>query len=140
MVNCGRAEGVSCPKDDLVALALELLCQFAYGGGLSDSVHTHHEDDIGLFGEIHRLLVFVDEQTDFLTQIADKFVEGHKFVLVDTLFKIVDNLQGGVNAHIGLYEGFLHSVQGIIINPRLACDGSRYPLKETYCHNIQIYE
>ena len=57
------------------------------------------------------------EDREKIDKKADEFVEGHILVFLHALLEVVDHLERGIHAHIGLHEGFLDRIEGVVIDP-----------------------
>ena len=125
----GGTEGVRSTQHDLLASVLEVVGQLADGGCLAHAVHTHNHDDIRLLvgrdvegGAVARL-VLLEQAHDLLFQYGIELAGAHVFVAGHARLYALDNLQGGLDAHVGGDEDLLKVVEHLVVDGRLANDG-----------------
>ena len=129
------AESVGSADHDFLALRGEHRREFTDGGGLPHPVHAHHEHDIGLLREIeglHGSVVAIDIQefSDLVADEVHEFVHGHILVPFHPVLQVLDDLEGGVHAHVGGQQSLLQRIQHVIVHLGLAHDSPSQLLEE----------
>lgn len=119
----GGAERIGCTEHHLVTGGLVLVCQFADGGCLADSVDADNHDHIRLAGlldleilEFALILGFLEHIGNFLGEKAAEFLAAHILVAGDAFLQSVDYFKGSVGADITGDESLLEIVEHIIVD------------------------
>ncbi len=107
--------------------------KLADGGGLADSVHSHHKYHVGIIAlagnfEIVKLILivrFLKHVGHFLHKHPAEFLTSDILVAGDSLFEPLDNLKCGVGADIAHDECFLEIVENFVVDLAFPRDGMR---------------
>ncbi len=125
------AECVGSTEIHFFAGLFELIRQLTYGSCLPHSVHPDHENDVWLVaGRNIPVVVFLasvlrKQGRDFLTEDGIQFRSRDILVAGDTLLNALDDFQRGVHAHITRQEHLLEVVEHLVVDSRLAGNGTR---------------
>ena len=121
LVHCCSAEGIGRTHQHLQPPVLVVRRKLAYGGGLAHAVHANYQYYIwfgaaGLAGDGRIFAAGTLQQgCNLFPEVAHELLERHHLVTRDALLQVVDNLEGGIHAHVALDEGFLDGVEGVVI-------------------------
>ena len=129
LLDGGGAEGVGSAEHDFFACLLVAVGEFGDGGGLAYAVDTHDEDDVGVMGqggvEIggEVALRLTQELSHLGAEDGVELGGGDIAVAFDAFLQVVDNLEGGVDTHVGGDERFLQVVEDVVVDGGFAEDG-----------------
>ena len=132
-------ESVSSTKVHLVSCLLELVGEFADGSGLSHSVDTHHEYDVGFMScrrEAESLsvsaIVFCQQRCYLLAQNLVELVRTDILISGHTFFYAAYDLKRCVHTDIAGDKNLLEIVEHFFVYFRLSRYGSRNLAKHTF--------
>ena len=116
------AKRIGCSKQYFFALLFELRRKFSNCGGLSDTIYSHHHDDIGFL--ICRCFEFTDcvniifrqQRSDLFFQDPVQFRSAEIFVTRYALLNAFNDLQRGTYANIRRDQNVFKIVEDFIVN------------------------
>ena len=131
LFHCSGTERIGSSKIYLLASLFELICQFAYGGSLAHSIHSHHEYHVWLMvrGQFPIFVVIgivLRQQCCYLLpEDAIEFRCAHILVASHAFLNATNNLQCCIHSHVTRDEHFLKIIEHIVVHLRLSCHCTR---------------
>ena len=116
LIGSGGAEGIGCAKNDSAAKALKTQGQLADGGGFSNAVHAHHQNDHGPFQ--YRLFDF-QHSHQYLLQGGFSLSGRAKLLRLHGLPQLFQRFLGTSSAHIGEDHSVQQGVVKVLVNGRI---------------------
>ena len=139
------AEGVGSAEHHLQTCLLELPGELADGCGLTNAIHTNDHHHIRLlalrnleaFGVAS--VILCQQGCNLIAQDAIEFGGADILVARHTFLDALDDVQRGINAHIGCHEHFLEIVEHVVIDLALAGYGTCQFAEETLLGLLEAF-
>ena len=137
LLNSGCTEGVCSTQVHFLASLFELPGKLSDGGCLAHTVHTYDKYHVRfvVWRQIPVIIVFrvvLCQQFGYLvTENRIQFRGAYVFVTGNPFLDSPDNLQGRIHANVAGDKHLFKIIQHIVINLRLASNGTRQFIKHT---------
>ncbi|MND54073.1 hypothetical protein D3C80_451250 [compost metagenome] len=125
-------EGVASSQHHFLAFELQLLGQFADGGGLAGAVHTDHQDHIGLVLRLYhqRLLDRAQQRSQFFLQRLVQGIGVGQLLAGNLLGQVLDDGGSGFHANVGGQQSGFDFVEQVVIDDFLAQEQAGHALAD----------
>ncbi len=130
LLDSSGTESVGSAKINLLARLLKLIGKLADSGGLAHTVDTHNENHVrAMVGRklpvvVITRIVFGKQRGNLVAHDTVKLGCRHILVAGHTLLNALDDFKGSCHADVGSDESLLKVVEHLVVDSRLAHDGT----------------
>ena len=116
LVSCGSTEGIGSNQQDFLSLAGELLGNLADGGGLADTVDTHHQNHGRIGGQVQRGIANGQHVCQNVLQRFSRLFRCLQAIVADPLAQLTHCPDSSIHAQICQNQAFFQFIKKIIVN------------------------